>query len=286
MSCSQNTEMKIPMKTLFCALTLILCLVRLDAAAFKLNGDLTWKIIEPRCTFNLAGDLQNLSPAGTTSGTIKLVLWVTGTPYPAPGYIIGEYTLGQIGGNQQFSDFSVRTTSNIPTLTGNFHFTIAVVEYTPAGWMNRLLVPTGTQSLVKGNFPAQPIWTIPNTVVTAPNLTFPVGQRLILTQKATSLLNLFPVKSQTMRTVTVDSISKVTVKNTDGQSTARFTYKVKKDTLRGAKVSAGSLYVRYDSSTSFATITLYFQGANSGTYRSVETIASKAETTWGTFTSQ
>lgn len=54
---------------LLCVLAMVLSLVSANASVFTLNGDLTWEITGPRCTFNLAGSIQNDSPgaSGTTS---------------------------------------------------------------------------------------------------------------------------------------------------------------------------------------------------------------------------
>ena len=180
---------------------MVLCVIRMDAAILKLDGDLTWEITEPRLTFKMVGGLQNSSPAGTTSGTIKLVLWANKTPYPSVGSIVGEYNLGQIAGGYQFSDFAVKTNSNVPTVTGDYYFTIAVLEYTTAGWINRLVVETGKHSLLSGNFTDQLKWTIPTAKVLAPVPALATGQRLKLTLKGSEYLNLFPTESQTVTTV-------------------------------------------------------------------------------------
>ena len=129
---------------------MMFCLARVDATVLRLEGDLTWNVTVPQCGFKLNGELQNLGSAGT--GPIKLVLWATPAPYPSAGYNVGEYTLGQIPAGSQLSDFTVKTKSNLPFVNGTFYFTIAVVEYTLAGWRNVLLVPTGTRALYNGNF--------------------------------------------------------------------------------------------------------------------------------------
>ena len=263
---------------------MMLCLIRAEASTFALNGDLSWKITEPRCTFTMVGGIQNTSPTGT-SGTIKLVLWATKNPYPSIGSIVAEYTLGQVSAGYQFSDFSVKTSSNVPTVTGDYYFTIAVLEYTTAGWQNRLLVDTGTRNLVSGNFTGQLKWKIPTATVTTPIPSLMVTNQLKLSLKASEYLNLFPTASRTTTTINIDFGTKAFVKTTDVKKTsASFKYVVKKDTLNGKKVNSGSLYLDYANSSTYATITLFFQGPNSGTYKSVETVASKPETTWGTFT--
>lgn len=265
--------------------------MRADAALFKLNGDLTWQITEPRLSFKMDGGLQNISPVGTSSGTVKLVLWATKTPYPSVGYIVGEFTLGQIGGGYQFSNFTVKSPSNVPTVTGDYYFTIAVLEYTTAGWVNRLLVDTGTSNLLAGNFSTQLKWTTPTAKVIAPPATLTTGKRLKLTLKGSEFLNLFPTDYQKVTTISVNTATKATVNYASTQSTAAYTYKIKDAKLNGKSCQAGSLYLDYSNSSSYATITLYFQSATSGTYKSVEKTyralnAPMDETTWGTFTYQ
>jgi hypothetical protein len=270
------------MKKIFPILALILCTLRMNAATLQVTGDLKWDITEPRLTFKLVGGLKNTSPGGTTSGTLKLVLWAGQIP-TARTYNIGEYNLGQLGGGQQFSSFSVKTTPNVPTVSGKYYFTIAVLEYTTGGWFNRLLIQTGPENLLAGNFKDQVKWKIPTAKVTPPVPALVPGQRLQLTLKATEYLNQFPTEYQSLTSIFLDSTTKATVKTLSGKSTAAFTYKIDSSKLNSKKVSVGSLYLDYSNSTSYATITLFFQGVSSGTYKSVETVASKPETTWGTF---
>lgn len=272
------------MKTLFCVIALVLSMARLQAA-FVLDGDLTWEITEPRCTFELDGELQNTGPLG--SGTLKLVLWATAVPYPAPGYIVAEYTLGTIGAGYQFRNFKVRTTSNVPILTGPYHFTIAVAEYTTSGWRNVLIVPTGTKHLTSGNFTAQKKWSLPTAKVTAPPAKLLKGDILRLTLKATDEMNLFPEDSQEVTTLEVRTATKLNAKTPPEKSQAAYTYTVKKNRFNGKKVNSGRLFADFqkldnDAESNF-TYTFFFQGPDSGTYKSIESNASGEDATWGLF---
>ena len=274
------------MKTLLLLIMLSLSLVRLNAAVFSLDGDLSWQITEPRCTFKLDGHLKNNTPG--SSGTIKLVLWATPGPFPSPGYIIGECTLGAIDGGSQFSDFTINTVSKVPIVSGTYHFTIAVAEYTIDGWRNRLAVATGTRVLMAGNFTDQKRWTLPKTPVTQPFGIIQSGDFITLKLKATGLLNLFPLASQTKTTLDVLSATKLVAKNPSGKRTPTYQYKMVSATYLKKRVPAGRLTLEYPSSASkpksTVVITLFFQGASAGTYMSEETTSAGTETTWGRFT--
>lgn len=163
------------MKILLFAAAMFLGVFRSEAANFRLDGDLTWEITEPRLTFKLAGNLVDLTNG--TSGTIKPVLWASSQPSYL-GSDIGEYTLGQIDGGNQFNDLSGRTTSNIPSVTGNYYFNITVLEYTTAGWRNRLIVPGGSATLIKGDFVTQQKWKISTNNVTSPPAALAYGRSL------------------------------------------------------------------------------------------------------------
>lgn len=276
---------KILMKTLLLLLMLAFSIVRLNAAVFTLDGDLTWEITEPRCTFKLDGSLKNNTPGG--SGTIKLVLWVTQGPFPSPGVIIGETTLGSINGGYQFSDFTVKTVSKVPTISGPYYFTIAVAEYTVDGWRNRLAVATGTRELVAGNFKGQKKWALPTATVTQPFALFQSGDFITLKLKASSLLNLFPLESQLRTTLDVQSASKLVAKNANGKRTPTYQYKMATATYLKKKVPAGKLTLEYPATSkqpkATVIITLFFQGRPAGTYSSEEKTAAGTEVTWGSF---
>jgi len=277
------------MKTLFAALVMLFCLSRMDAAILNLNGDLTWNVTEPRLTFQMDGGLQNNSPAGTVSGTIKLVLWASQTPSSTRS-MVGEYSLGQISGGYQFSNFTVSAPSDVPTVTGDYYFTIAVLEFTTAGWVNRLLVETGTKKLSAGNFVAQLKWPQPTAKVIAP-MPLLSGQKLKLTLRASEYLNRFPADLQSLSTVTIDSAPKATVKDPNGKNSATYSYKTTNTRYNGKKVQAANLKLQYSNASDYATVTLYFQSLKSGTFKSIAKVypsgnPAYTETTWGTFTIQ
>jgi hypothetical protein len=277
------------MKTILCLVAMLLCVSRMDAAVLKLNGSLEWNVTEPQCLFKLKGNLQNLSSVGT--GTLKLVLWASAIPNSPSGAIVGEYTLGVLGGGMQYNDFTVRTPSNVPFINGTFYFTIAVVEFTTAGWRNVMLVPTGTRALFNGNFVGQKKWTIPATPVVAPVAALLPGNIIALTEKATNELNAFPLGWQEKTTLTVNPGSRILFENTNRQAGVDYTYSVVTTSLKGKTVSAGKLVMTRTTGSSITfknTTTLFFHSPNAGTYKTVVTGSLwsgtlGSSTTWGSF---
>lgn len=267
-------------------LALLTCLAPLHAAILKLEGDLDWEITEPRCNFTLDGTIRNLSPSGTTSGTIKLVLWATERPFPAPGAVVGEYTLGQVGGGYQFSDFNVRTFSDVPEVTGAYYFTVTVLEYTTAGWRTLIAEPTGTRTLKDGDFIDQKKWKIPTLPVTPPPATLQRGDFLTLTTKATVELNQLPTASQSRATIDVRTRSKAILRDPAKRS-GKYTYVSGKTRLNKKKARSGRINLDLPAKgvrpARKIAVTLWFHQANSGIYRSTETSGSFKEIVWGEF---
>lgn len=278
------------MKAILCLVAMMFCLARVDASVLRLGGDLTWNVTVPQCQFRLKGDLQNLG--GLSTGTIKLVLWATQAPYPSAGYNVGEYTFGQIPPSSQLSDFTVKTKSHLPFVNGEFYFTIAVVEYTLAGWRNVLLVPTGTRALYNGNFVGQPKWVFPIAPVVAPAASIVSGNVITLIQRATGDFNKFPLGWREKITLTAKSSGKMNFTSNSRGATVRYDYSVQKATLKNKKVSYGKLVLtsgEHDNPTFKNTLSLFFQGAGYGTYKSIVTgnlwggTTLTSATTWGSF---
>lgn len=259
------------MKSLLCLLAVVFCLARADAANLYLDGTLSYNVTEPQCEFRLKGKLQNLSAEGT--GTLKLVLWATKELYPSPGYIVGEITLPALGGGLQFNDFTVKTKSDVPFENGTFYFTIAVVEFTAAGWRNQLLEPTGSRILVNGNFANQQQWAIPDTEVIPPPLPLAINDKIKLTQRATDELNAFPSGWRDKTNLTIKNGTELSYDYKSRTEKVSYTYSVVKTKMKGMskKVWAGKLVMtteRNNQVTFKNTITLYYQGNKKGTYKS------------------
>lgn len=269
---------------------MMFCVARVDASILRLEGDLTWDVTMPQCAFKLDGELQNLSSVGT--GPLKLVLWVTATPFPAPGQIVGDFLLGSLPGNSQFTDFTVKTKATLPFSSGSFYFTIAVVEYTTAGWRNVLLVPTGTRVLRNGNFVNQAKWTIPKAPVVDPPAVIGRGDLVTLTERATGDFNSFPVIWRDRIKLNFWSTSKVSYSLRSRKTNVFYKYSVVSNSFKGKKVKSGKLVLTDDANldnVSFKdTINLFFQGPDYGTYKSTVTGTLwtgnlGSSVTWGTF---
>jgi hypothetical protein len=63
---------------------------------------------------------------------------------------------------------------------------------------------------------------------------------------------------------------------------ASYSYKPKNTTYNGQLVSCGVLTIKVNPSTK-STTTLFYQTANSGTYKAVDVTSSDTSTTWGSF---
>jgi hypothetical protein len=272
------------MKICFLVIAMGISIARTQATVITLDGDLTWNVTEPRGSFQLKGNLKNST--ALSSGALKLVLWATPNPFPSPGYVVAEYTLGSINGGYQLSNFTVKTPSKLPSNSGVYYFTIAVAEYTGASWRNVLAVPTGQRTLQLGNFAGQPKWPFPTNPVLPPLGLVTAGNFFKLTLKATDEKNLFPANLQEKTTITVNTKTRLTTTLRSVNKPASYTYSLKYGKFGTQKVNYSQLLIDYGSNNkgvSKAIYSFYFDRLAGGTYRCVETNSSGQESTWGTF---
>lgn len=267
------------MKTLFLALVMVLSLVRTQAATLQLDGDLTWNITEPVCSFKLDGDIRNV---GASSGTLKMVLMATPNPFPSAGVIVGEYTLGSVPNGYKLTDFTAKTIAKLPATTGTYYITITIAEYTGAGWKNIYAKQSGTQRFVGGHITSQKKWTIPTAKAIPPIGKFAVGTRIVLSSKATNELNLFPTGYQDKTVVTTNAKSKVETVLNSRKKSGKYTVAAKSGTFNKQKVTYTLVEIDYGSGYKSA-VSLYFQGTYNGTYKSVDTTSAGKIVSWGTF---
>ena len=73
-------------------------------------------------------------PVGVTgrSGTLRVSLWASATPYVGvaqPGYMLAEYTVGELGCNQFFSGVSSGSITFAPPPDGTWHMTMMLEEF-------------------------------------------------------------------------------------------------------------------------------------------------------------
>jgi hypothetical protein len=186
----------------------------------------------------------------------------------------------------------VKTKSNLPFVNDTFYFTIAILEYTVAGWRNVLLVPTGTKALYNGNFVGQAKWVFPIAPVVEPPASIATGDVITMTERATGEFNQFPLGWREKITLTAKSSGKMKFANNSRDATVRSDYSVHTTILKSKKVWYGKLVLTYgdlNHLTFTDTVSLFFQGPNYGTYKSLVTgtlwsgTTFTSASTWGTF---
>ena len=271
------------MKTLLCALTALVCMSGLDAATIRIAGTLTWKVKKPDCIFKLDGAIQNLSPSGTASGSLKMVLWATPAAFPSQGDAIAEHNMGQIGGGFQLNSFKETVPVSVPKITGNYYFSISILEYTTSGWLNRAYITTGRNRLDNGEFVTGSKWLPPTGEIIAPPSKLANGVKLTLTVKSDGDLN--QIKSGTIAKTNVlfKTKTKAIVTISGEDSDYLCTYNVGKSNLYNQKVPVGKLYLDPEEATGSSTVTLFFQSPTSGIYKNIEENPEGGGTTWGLF---
>lgn len=267
------------MKTLVAALAGLLLMSAANASDIRISGTPSWTITKPDCTFKLDGAIQNLSPSNTSSGSLKLVLWATLLPFPSRGYPLAEVNIGQLPGGYQLDNFTRRTTVKIPEITGEYHFTIAVLEYTLSGWQTRAFTATGKKRLDAGNFTTGAKWVVPSKAPKPPPSRLKVGDKLAMTPRADAELDGITPGTDAKTTATINAAGKTSLVYGSRKSTASYAYSVAPGTLNGAKYSTGKLVLNPSSSSQSATILLYFQSPISGVYKRTE----NGRVTWGLF---
>lgn len=273
----------VSMKTLLRMMALALCMTCADAAVINISGTLTWKVTQPDCTFKLDGAIQNLSSTGTSSGSLKMVLWATPTQFPSRGYAVAEFNMGPVGGGYQIDSFKEKVGVFIPKITGSYYFTIAILEYTTSGWLNRDFVTTGRKRLDNGEFVTGSKWVVPNNPVIDPPEKLKTKQRVVLTVKADEDLDLISSGTHAKTSVTIQKNGKARVVTGSEEEDYTYLYNIGKSTIYGNKVHTGRLYLDPEDITGSSTVTLYFHSPTSGVYKNIEENPDGGSTTWGLF---
>lgn len=273
----------VSMKTFLRAWMVILFLPLVQAASIQISGTLTWKIKQPDCTFKLDGTIANYSQSGTTSGTLKMVLWATPAQFPSKGYAIAEHTMGQLAGGYQFKSFTEKVSVDMPKITGNYYFAISILEYTYSGWLNRAYVTSGRKQLDNGEFVTGIKWPVPAAPVIAPPAKLFINDVISLTPRADAELDgiTADTRAKTTITLTKKGGAKVVFGSDDWDSVR--TYTVGKSMILEKRVPVGKLYLDPKGRTGSSTVTLFFQSPTSGTYRAIEENPDGGGTYWGTF---
>lgn len=272
------------MKTLFRALAALCCVASLQAATLKLDGTLSWKISKPDCTFSLDGSLQNLSPSGSSSGTLILVLWATPYAYPSQGYRLATCSLGQLGGGYQFTSHKWTGVAEVPKITGEYYFTVSVMEYYGNTWMNRAFYTTGRKLLDNGEFVTGAKWTAPVKPIIAPPSKLTVGDKIILKARADEDFDKITSGTRAKTQIVIRKRGKTVVTIGEDRSTWTRDYSNGFAKYNKVRSPVGKLVLDDTDSSDTSTITLFYQSPTSGIYRSVGQDILGGGTIWGTFT--
>lgn len=279
------------MKTLLALCTLlVLALPALADSTIRIVGTPKWRITPPLCTFTVNGPIQNLSPAGTTSGTLRLVLYMSPNPFPSPGAVaVSQHTLGQLGGQFQIDRVKAKEPASVPDVTGNYFFTVAVIEYTAAGWRTRAFAEAGRRKLKNGVFVAGKQWKIPKDTVLPPPVKMRNKTLFKFKTKATEQLDRIASDSQTKTEVKIRRAKNCRYQSIVGKTKAKYKYKAGRGKVQGKRVDVGKLTV--DFASTFGTFNqtesrfvLYYTAAGSGYYKRTDIAGADRQVTWGLFT--
>lgn len=121
------------------------------AADIELSGTCSWSISGTSIDLS-AGKVANKSSSGT-SGTVRLRVWATSSPYSGgtiSGYVLGTRTLGTLSAGYSYNNVSGYVTYSAPP-DGTYYTTMTAEEYTGSGYVIRdYLTFTGTSVFGSG----------------------------------------------------------------------------------------------------------------------------------------
>lgn len=256
---------------------LLMGLTGAQATVLRLDGTPTWSITKPDCKLELVGAIQNLN--SYTSGSVKMVLFADLVPFPSKARVIAEVDLGQIPGYSQINGFKRKVKATLPTTNGDYYFTLAVLEFTQAGWQTRAYVATGQKSLKNGDFLAGYKWRIPDRKIVAPPAGLVNGDRIRLNVRANFDLDAITPGTESRKTLRIGSGTNVAVSYGGKTYDTKYDYLSAKRPINGVKRPAGNVTLAKSGSNQEAAITLFFHSAGGGIYKQ----AAEGRVTWGVF---
>ncbi len=265
-------------KTLLLRATLAILCMGCAHASLRIQGTALWSITKPDCTIEVVGAVQNLGPAGSISGSLKLALWATSGPFPSPGVIVAEAELGQLRGGAQIQDFRHRVPVDVTGQTGTHHFSLVLMEFTRAGWFNRVVVPGGTRNLENGDFLDDAKWRARGNRFLMPPTGVTEGQRLRLQTKANSSFTRITPGTEADLFVTFGEVNQAKLRRGSITGNAEFSYKRGRDSLRGRRHRTGRVSI-FSNGLREAEVALFFRSTTKGIYR----MAGGGRVTWGNF---
>jgi hypothetical protein len=266
------------MKTLVLRAALAFLCLGCAQGTLRIDGTATWSITKPDCTLEVVGAIQNYAPVNTSSGTLKLALWVTASPFPSQGIIVAETILQPLRGGAQLTDIHRKVPVDLSGLTGDYHFTLVLMEYTLSGWFNRIAIPSSPRTLDNGDFLDDATWRAKGNTFLPPPAALAVGQRLRLQTKANSTFTRITAGTEADLFITVEEEDEATLRRGSTSGTADISYKRGRDSLRGKRHRTGRVSI-YSNGVREAEVSLFFSTSTKGIYRMV----GGGRVTWGDF---
>lgn len=254
----------------------------------RIVGTPSWQITGPVCRFKVDGPIQNLSPIGTGSGTLKLVLFMSKTLYPATGSQVSELELGQLAGQTQFDKAAGKSLAIVPKVTGEYFFTMMVAEYTISGWRVRAYLDAGKRKLKDGVFVTGTKWVLPKGPVLPPPGKLVKGDFIRFRQKAMENMDMISPSSQLKTMVQFQKNHNCLVTEVGEQVKVGYSYKTSIVTSKGKISNVGNLTVDFGNLTDSIYQTqslyvLYFTTGLSGYFKRTDLVGIGRKVTWGLF---
>lgn len=270
-----------------CALLSFFLPARADSI-IRIVGTPSWQIAGPVCRFKVDGPIQNLSPIGTGSGTLKLVLFISKTPYPATGSQVSELELGQLAGQTQFDKVAGKSLAVVPKVTGEYCFTVMVAEYTISGWRVRAYLDAGKRKLKDGVFVTGTKWVLPKGPVLPPPGKLVKGDFIRFREKAMENMDMISPSSQLKTMVQFQKNQNCLVTEAGEQVKIGYSYKTSTITSNGKISNVGNLTLDFGNLTDSIYQTqslyvLYFTTGLSGYYKRTDLVGIGRKVTWGVF---
>lgn len=273
----------------FTLMLFALPLAAASASTIKFQGTPGWNISSSRASISAYGVINN-RPAGSISGTLRVVLWASANRYPAAGYRVAQRNMGQLRGGFRWGYFQTSpVAARLPNVSRPMHFTVVLEEYTGAGWRRVDFKPTGIKQIRNGKFVQAPAWKIPTTRrVSAPRRVLRVGDRLMLNLRAIQGRNLIPVGSVVRTTAVIRGQGQLTATSPAKTSPGIYSYRVAPGVFGGKRVQSGVLFIDWARAIgaafrSSSTNRLFFHTPSTGTYNSLEVDPAGGGRTWGDF---
>lgn len=281
---------KIPgMKSLLVLCALIASFIPAEAVSIiRMVGTPTWKITPPACRFKVDGPIQNLSPSGSGSGTLKLVLFISKAPYPSAGSQVSELVLGQLAGQTQFNKAAGKSLAYVPKVTGTYYFSVLVAEYTGSGWSVRAYADTGKYKLKDGVFVTGTKWTVPKGPVIPPPGKMVNGDFIDFKEKATESFDMISPMAQTRTRVQFLKGKNCRVTSVGEQVKVTYSYGTGIVSSNGKPSDVGKLTVDFSNLTNSIYQTesqyvLYYTTGLSGYYKRTDLAGTGRRVVWGLF---